>query len=325
MLEVMATCTVRILDADDWAVWREVRLRSLADAPDAFGAKLADWQGADEDRWRTRFANVEFNGVAVVDASVVGTVGGLRHTFDTVELVSMWVAPEVRGTGVGEALIDAVVRWSGPRAVERITLEVRNGNRRAAALYERAGFVRVGPNPDDASETTMVRDLDVVIRAATPDDADAVAACHRRCFAVTYAAQLRSGALEAPDPDGVTRQLQSWFGPDSGFHTEVVIADGMQIAHATTSGSQLVHLFVDPDHQAEGWGQRLLARAEAKLAAGGHRTFELHARTDNPSAIAFYEAAGWTTTARLVHTDEHGISYDERVLVKRSPVVSHEV
>jgi ribosomal protein S18 acetylase RimI-like enzyme len=42
----------------------------------------------------------------------------------------------------------------------------------------------------------------------------------------------------------------------------------------------------------------------------------LHARVDNTAAIAFYEKAGWTVTDRVLHTVEHGISYDEQVLIK---------
>lgn len=41
-------------------------------------------------------------------------------------------------------------------------------------------------------------------------------------------------------------------------------------------------------------------------------------RLENLAAITFYENAGWTVTDRLIHTVEHGISYDEWVLVKRS-------
>jgi hypothetical protein len=53
------------------------------------------------------------------------------------------------------------------------------------------------------------------------------------------------------------------------------------------------------------------------IAAGGHTAFDLHTRVENLAAIAFYENAGWTVTDRVIHTVEHGISYDERILVKR--------
>ena len=154
-------CEIRTLSADDWAVWREVRLRSLTDAPDAFGSRLADWQGPNdrEDRWRTRFDNVAFNAVALVEGAVVGTVGGMHRGGDVAELVSMWVAPHVRGTGVGESLLGAVIDWATSESIERVVLAVRRGNHRAIALYVRGGFVLVGPNPADGTEDLMAREL----------------------------------------------------------------------------------------------------------------------------------------------------------------------
>ena len=155
------------------------------------------------------------------------------------------------------------------------------------------------------------------IRVATPADADAVAAYHLRCFTKTYSSQLLAGELEAPDPAGTRQQLHDWFLPGSEFETRVAVVDGVPIGHFTVSGHQLVHLFVEPGHQGMGLGRHLLAQAEAMIAAGGHRDLELHARVDNLAAIAFYEKAGWTVTDRLIHTVEHGISYDERILIKR--------
>jgi ribosomal protein S18 acetylase RimI-like enzyme len=154
------------------------------------------------------------------------------------------------------------------------------------------------------------------IRAAIPEDADAVADYHHRCFTKTYSSQLLAGELEAPDPAGTRQQLHDWFRARSGFETRVAVVDGAPIGHVTVSGHQLVHLFVEPDHQRVGLGRHLLAQGEAMIASSGHTDFELHARVDNHAAIAFYKNAGWIVTDRLIHTVEHGISYDERVLVK---------
>ncbi len=155
------------------------------------------------------------------------------------------------------------------------------------------------------------------IRAATPADADAVAEYHDRCFRTTYSSQLLAGEFEAPDLAGTRQQLYDWFLPESGLATQVAVLDGAPIGHVTVSGHQLAHLFVEPDHQHIGLGSHLLALGEAMIAAGGHTDFELHARIENVTAIAFYERAGWVVSDRLIHTVEHGISYDERVLNKR--------
>lgn len=154
------------------------------------------------------------------------------------------------------------------------------------------------------------------LRAATPADADAVADYHHRCLTTTFSSQLLEGEVEAPDREGTREQLHDWFLPESGFKTLVAVVDGAPIGHVTVSGRQLVHLFVAPDHQGMGLGRHLLAQGEAMIAAGGHTDFELHVRVDNVAAIAFYEKAGWTVTDRLMHTVEHGISYDERILIK---------
>jgi ribosomal protein S18 acetylase RimI-like enzyme len=158
---------------------------------------------------------------------------------------------------------------------------------------------------------------EIEFRSARPDDADAVAAYHDRCFRNTYAAQLLAGELGVPDLESTRQQLRGWFESGCGLDSFVAVLDGEPIAHVTVSAHQLVHLFVSPVHQGTGLGRRLLAHGEAMIAASGHTDLELHARVENVNAIAFYERAGWAVTDRLIHTVEHGISYDEHVLRKR--------
>jgi ribosomal protein S18 acetylase RimI-like enzyme len=159
----------------------------------------------------------------------------------------------------------------------------------------------------------------IELRPATPDDADAVEAYHARCFDKTYATQTLAGDIESPDRDGMRRQFRDWFQPGSDVDTQLVVVDGVPIAHFTVSGHRLVHLFIEPAHQGKGLGRQLLATVESTLVDAGHTELELHTRVDNVAAIAFYEKAGWTVTDQVIHTVEHGISYDEHVLVKHHP------
>ncbi|MBB5897807.1 GNAT family N-acetyltransferase [Kutzneria kofuensis] len=129
--------TVRAVGVDDWATWRELRLAALADAPDAFGATLREWQDADEQRWRDRLA-VGRNLVAEFDDKPAGMVSGFDNPDGTLELGTLWVTPDARGRGVGEALIDGLVDWAGERTVR---LEVVTSNTHARDLYRRNGFV----------------------------------------------------------------------------------------------------------------------------------------------------------------------------------------
>ena len=157
--------TLRALDVDDWALWRELRLEALREVPDAFGAKLSDWQGSGdtEARWRERFTTVPLNVIALLDGKPAGMVGALAVDGNTVELISMWVAPFARGQGVSDALIQAIVSWAEKQRADQLVLSVRNNNARAIALYARSGFIDAGPDPTIADgeppERLMILDF----------------------------------------------------------------------------------------------------------------------------------------------------------------------
>jgi len=157
---------VRMLGADDWQLWRKLRLEALEEAPYAFSSKLADWQGDGdtEARWRARLSAVPINLVAELYEMPAGMVSATAQNLSgTVELISMWVAPFARGRGVGDHLVSAVVKWAQEQQAARIVLAVLEGNEAAAALYLRHGFVDGEASTQDCSgmarERQMVRDL----------------------------------------------------------------------------------------------------------------------------------------------------------------------
>ncbi|MFB7666964.1 GNAT family N-acetyltransferase [Kitasatospora sp. NPDC056138] len=149
---------LRVLTSDDWKIWRELRLASLVEAPDAFGARLADWRGEGdrEERWRSRLEIPDsHNIVALLDGTPAGMVSGVpTEQNDVAELITMWVSPPARGRGVGDFLIREVERWAAQRGAAVLQLSVAPGNLRADTLYRRNGFLATGtpgePLPGDA-------------------------------------------------------------------------------------------------------------------------------------------------------------------------------
>lgn len=127
----------------DWESFRTVRLASLSESSAAFGSRYADWVDAPAERWQSRLTQVPLTLLACDPSEVVGVVSGQPVGEHWVELISMWVSPAVRGSGVARQLIDAVTRWAAEQN-RRTYLMVRIDNDRARRAYERAGFVDTG-------------------------------------------------------------------------------------------------------------------------------------------------------------------------------------
>ena len=82
----------------------------------------------------------------------------------TAYLISMFVAPEVRGTGAGEQLVTVVAAEAKSLGYQQLWLDVAKHNEAAARLYERAGFRWAEPastsrREDRHCERSMVLDL----------------------------------------------------------------------------------------------------------------------------------------------------------------------
>ena len=143
----MTDVEIQRLEPDEWERFREVRLRALQEAPYAFGSRYDDWVQAPESRWRDRLTSVPLNLVARRDGQLLGMASGVFEGEDAAELISMWVDPAARGSGVATALVGAVVEWAAG-AGRTTYLMVRSENARAIASYARAGFVDLGIPPD---------------------------------------------------------------------------------------------------------------------------------------------------------------------------------
>ncbi|WP_185972586.1 GNAT family N-acetyltransferase [Georgenia yuyongxinii] len=141
----MTAVTVRRVGGEDWCTLKAVRLRALAADPAAFTSTLAREEAFTDAVWQERaVAGRSF--VACRADAVVGLVSYYAEDGRPRErqLVSMWVAPEARRSGVARALVEAVLDAAAAEGAERLTLFVVHDNEAARRLYEQLGFVATG-------------------------------------------------------------------------------------------------------------------------------------------------------------------------------------
>jgi GNAT superfamily N-acetyltransferase len=166
--------SVRTLAADDWRLYRDLRLRALADSPDAFGSTLAAEAGRPDAEWVRRLASnadvrVSLPLVAELGGELLGLAWGRIDTSapDVAALYQMWVAPTHRGRGVGQKLLEAVIAWATAQNVASLDLGVTCGDSPARRLYERAGFKPLGePQPLRPGSTLLAQPMRLALKNA---------------------------------------------------------------------------------------------------------------------------------------------------------------
>lgn len=152
---------VRRVTEDDWRLLRAVRLEMLADTPLAYLETVDDAEARSEGEWRFRAGRGSAGPVnlalAAEDPVVPGRWVGFYACFVDApgqgHVVSVYVAPSHRGSGLARQMLDEVAAWArGEAGLDRLHLYVHEHNPRAAAFYRRYGFTETG--------ATMPYDLD---------------------------------------------------------------------------------------------------------------------------------------------------------------------
>lgn len=86
--------------------------------------------------------------LAELDGHVVGFLNfqnGHRTRIAHQGEMSMSLLHEVRGQGLGRAMVAQLIQWAqGNPLLEKVTLDVFSDNQPAIALYERVGFIKEG-------------------------------------------------------------------------------------------------------------------------------------------------------------------------------------
>ena len=140
------TITCVVLDADDWARLRDIRLKALIDSPHAFGGTFEKESLFDEQQWRSDFAKQTHIVASVngVDAAMM-YVENLEGDFGAKCWIGgCWSDPDFRGTGLMRAMFEFLDKHAESRDWSVQGLGVWTDNTAAIAAYEKLGFVEMG-------------------------------------------------------------------------------------------------------------------------------------------------------------------------------------
>jgi ribosomal protein S18 acetylase RimI-like enzyme len=143
---------IRRLTSQDAPAYRALRLRSFREHPEAFTTSYEELEQQPFAETEKRFASPHFKLWGVFEGNVLlGYVGLERESRikcrHKATLIGMYVAPEQAGSGIGRALVEALLADARESGLELLVLTVTEGNSRAAQLYERCGFRSFGVEP----------------------------------------------------------------------------------------------------------------------------------------------------------------------------------
>lgn len=149
---------IRRLNVGEFDLYKQVRLASLRDSPEAFCTSLASALTRDDASW-----------IAQADGSAIGQdratfimltdepIGLATLYRDTSlpsegELLQVWVAPSFRGGGAAVDLMNAVLDWATSNGFVTIRAEVTRPNLKALNFYKRYGFAFLPSQTNSATE-----------------------------------------------------------------------------------------------------------------------------------------------------------------------------
>ena len=138
----------RVAETGDLARMAELARLAVEEAVTRRGgqALVGRWAGAGEPELRDGLAMSLSDAdtrawVGTIDDAVVGVTLASAGADGAGRIPIIFVEPEGRGVGVGEAMLDAAATWLGERGCAAIDVNVLPGDRDTKQFFEAAGMV----------------------------------------------------------------------------------------------------------------------------------------------------------------------------------------
>ena len=135
------------LSSKQWQRYREIRLESLREEPQAFGSSYVDMEQRPPAYWQGRLteaARAEKSWLlfAQEGEQLIGMIGAFYDEMqETADIISVYVSKTERGKGVGKALMEGILSEIGKKkGIRKAALGVNQEQAAAVGLYRRFGF-----------------------------------------------------------------------------------------------------------------------------------------------------------------------------------------
>lgn len=86
--------------------------------------------------------------IVALDGQTVAGYVGSQSVLGEADMMNLAVAPEYRRKGIGQQLVCVLIDRLQTSGVKSLTLEVRDSNENARALYNKLGFFEAGRRPN---------------------------------------------------------------------------------------------------------------------------------------------------------------------------------
>ena len=155
--------TIRRIRLGEADLYKQVRLAALREAPYAFTTTYESAVRRPPESWQEQADSTAQGAdratfIAFSEDAPIGMTAlyRLADQADVGEVLQVWVAPEYRGKGVAQELMDTLFRWAGENHFRTLIAGVAKANARALKFYLRGGFALADEASQGGSEGVVL-------------------------------------------------------------------------------------------------------------------------------------------------------------------------
>lgn len=176
---------------------------------------------------------------------------------------------------------------------------------------------------------------DITLRPATPDDAKAISQLKVLCWRDSYKGLMPDATLANLDAAAEEPHWREWLADDgSGLCAYLLHKEGAVIGYGLAgpfrpveepgeeegkminlAEAEIYAIYIHPNHQRQGMGQRLMAALTSKLMTKGYCSMALWVLGGNAKGEAFYEKLGGQDGPKRVERRGNRIIFREKAYI----------